>query len=129
MTDTKKRDTRTVAQRNKAIRDEQLRDFLSKKCTIQHIIDNIEKIEDVEKHSNMESLEFQRITKANDQRIRLLNKLLPDLKAVEVSQDPENPLFEASTNDRYAELGRLFTSLSGRSSEGDRDTSGGSQTH
>lgn len=31
---------------------------------------------------------------ANDASLRLLAKVLPDLKAVELSQDPENPVFK-----------------------------------
>jgi hypothetical protein len=44
---TKKRDTRTVAQKNRALRQDELRRFLSEQKHVEKVIENINKIEDV----------------------------------------------------------------------------------
>ena len=77
------RSGKTVAQRNKAIRQDALREQLSEQCRIQHIIKNIEKLEDLK--SDLEGNDILRIKSANDQRIKLLGKYLPDLKATEIT--------------------------------------------
>ena len=74
---------RTVAQRNKSIRQEALREQLAEQCRIQHIVKNIEKLEDLT--VDLDTNEITRIKAANDQRIKVLGKYLPDLKATEIT--------------------------------------------
>ena len=83
----------TGAQKQKAIRQDALREMLSKKCTVQQVIANIEKMEGPEAVS-MEPQELNALKYATDTRVKLLGKYLPDLKATEhsVSGDDENPL-------------------------------------
>lgn len=83
-------DDRNHATRRRQEKQESLRDFLSSKCTVQHLVNNIEKIENEGETLSPQGLQAIKI--ANEQRIRLLNKYLPDLKAVEISGDQDSPL-------------------------------------
>jgi len=90
---------KTRAQENRAIRQDALRQWLSEKCTAQHIVENILKIEalsvktlggkdsDGIDYKNLQHRQFQlaQLKVANDQRIKLLGKYLPDLKATEIT--------------------------------------------
>lgn len=77
------RDTRTEAARQKEVRQEALRQQLSAKGHVQHVIEMAEKMsdEDIELDRDM----VTRYKIAIDTKLRLMNKYLPDLKAVEVS--------------------------------------------
>jgi hypothetical protein len=83
-------DSRTTAQKNKATRQEALRAQLAEQCRVQHILGNIEKLEDLD--TQMDSNEISRIKGANEQRIKLLGKYLPDLKATEITGEDGGPL-------------------------------------
>lgn len=97
-----------VRDRNRAIRQEALREQLAEQCRLQHILDNIVKMEDVSgsvkpENANMEMLEFQRIKAANDQRIKLMGKYLPDLKAIEHTGEISH-VSETDTDTLYGQL-------------------------
>lgn len=105
--------------KQRALKQSELRLQLSERCRITHIIDNIEKIEDVNGALNpanalMEKPEFDRLKSANDQRIKLLGKYLPDLKAMELSQSLDNPLFESSNESIERRLRQLSESAGKR---------------
>ncbi len=70
---------KTRAQENRGIRQKALREQLSAQGHVQYIADNIKKIEALT-HSKSASFELNKLKVANDQRFRLLNKYLPDLK-------------------------------------------------
>lgn len=72
----------TRAAQNRKIRQEALREQLAEQCRLQHILENIKKME--EQGAAMESQELQALKFATDTRVKLLGKYLPDLKAVEV---------------------------------------------
>ena len=92
------KDSRTAAQRNRAIRQEALREQLSQQKHVEQVVENIEKIEDVEgfiKKKINEGLKIEqiiplvksnteRLKTATELRLKLVNKYLPDLKASEV---------------------------------------------
>lgn len=83
------------ANENKALRQEQLRRYLSERGKLDYIFDNLEKIEDLKgnadkENADLDSLQIQRLKTANDTRLKLLNKYLPDLKQVEID-DSEKP--------------------------------------
>jgi hypothetical protein len=80
----------TVAQRNKALRQERLRDFLSKQKLIEKLIDNVAILE--ERDNELDALMVQRLNAANTARIALIRKLLPDLKAQEITGEDGGPL-------------------------------------
>lgn len=78
---------KTQAQKNRAIRQEALREWLSEKCTAQHLVDNIIKIEELEPESETFSNELAKYRTANEQRLKIMNKYLPDLKNTEITGD------------------------------------------
>lgn len=69
----------TRADKIKAERIEQYRAYLSEKCRLEHVIDNIEKMESL----TLEDKAFQMLAKANEQRLKLINKYCPDIKDVQ----------------------------------------------
>ena len=68
---------------NRAIRQEALREWLSKKCTAQHLVDNIKKIEELDEESETFTNQLAKYRTANEQRLKIMNKYLPDLRAME----------------------------------------------
>ena len=72
---------KTRAQKIRAVNQDELRVFLAEKNTVKQIIDNIEKIEELNPSNNDNFVkELNKYKTANEQRIRLLNKYPPDLK-------------------------------------------------
>jgi hypothetical protein len=69
--------------KQRAMRQEQLRTYLSEKCRLEHVIDNIIKME--KEGASMESNELNAIKYATDARLKLINKYLPELKATEMT--------------------------------------------
>jgi len=80
-------DSRNTQTRQKQMRQEALREYLSNKCSLEHIIDSIALLDDVS--IELDQLMISRKKTALESRIKLLGKYLPDLKSVEVSQDPD----------------------------------------
>lgn len=86
----------TRAATNKAIRQDALREQLAEQCRLQHVIDNIEKIEALEidtkgdkneidyKDLQVKQFTMNKLKTANDQRLKLISKYLPDLKQQEI---------------------------------------------
>ena len=93
-------------EKNRAIRQEALREQLKADQLIRQTIARVEKLDGL----NLEANQIAAIKAANDASLRLLAKVLPDLKAVELSQDPENPVFK---NERAldSELARLVETV------------------
>ena len=77
----------TRAQLNRKVRQEALRDQLAEQCRIQHVIDNIKKIEDLDPSSNTFQNEILKYKTSNEQRLKLVNKYLPDLRNTEITGD------------------------------------------
>lgn len=71
------------ANANRRIRQEALREQLSNQGHVQHVVDNINKIEDL--GGDLDSNEVNRLKIATEQRLRLINKYLPDLKSSEIT--------------------------------------------
>jgi tRNA threonylcarbamoyladenosine modification (KEOPS) complex Pcc1 subunit len=78
----------TRAQENKKIRQEALREQLSQGKHVEHVIDIADKLADVE--IKLEAQDASRLKAAADIKLKLINKYLPDLKAVEVTRDDED---------------------------------------
>ena len=70
----------TRAQKNRDIRREELRSYLAERGRLDYVLDNIEKIEQLDVSSVYFTKELSKLKTANEQRIRLLNKYLPDMK-------------------------------------------------
>ena len=67
-------------------RNDELREYISKVCTVKHVIKKIEKLEDLA-GEEMTSLEFQRLGKAIDTRLKLVNKYLGDDKQLDIDMN------------------------------------------
>lgn len=76
-------DTRNTIARQKSVRQEALRQQLSAKGHVQHVIEMAEKLSDEDREIDRDLVSRYKI--AIDTKLRLMNKYLPDLKAVEVS--------------------------------------------
>ena len=74
----------TPKQANRAYRQENLREQLAEQCRLQHLIDNLEKIEGLDSASDTFTNDLNKYKEANAQRIKLLGFYLPTLKGVEV---------------------------------------------
>lgn len=71
------------ANENRRIRQEALREQLSNGKHVEHV-DIAQKLSDLDAEP-LEAADVQRLKAAADIKMRLINKYLPDLKAVEVS--------------------------------------------
>jgi hypothetical protein len=80
----------SAADRNKKIRQEALREQLSKQKLIEKVIDINGKIQDLAQELPPEHV--ARLKIAMDVNLKLINKYLPDLRQTELVGDPENPL-------------------------------------
>lgn len=80
------------ARENRAIRQQALRDLLAEQCRLQHIVENIKKMESLDPGVKESMNELTILKTANEQRLKLLNKYLPDLSNVTLAQDEESPL-------------------------------------
>ena len=75
----------TSANKNRAIRQQALREQLSKQGHVQHVIDIAEKLTDLE--NALDSTQVQRLKSAAEIKLKLIGKYLPELKAVQHSGD------------------------------------------
>lgn len=82
------------ANQRREINREELKRFLSERGKVDYIFDCVEKLEDLS--NPMEGVEVQRVSKAIDARLRLLNKYLPDEKAVEL-KNADGEVFKTQT--------------------------------
>ena len=80
----------TIKQRQRAARQEALREWLSEKCTAQHLVDNLIKIEELDPESESFSNELTKYKVANEQRLKIMGKYLPELRAVEMEGSLEH---------------------------------------
>lgn len=75
------RDTRTQRQKNRAVRQESLREQLQAQGHLQYVTDLIAKLEDAA--VDLDSIMVQRYRAALDARFKLIAKFIPDLRSVE----------------------------------------------
>jgi hypothetical protein len=73
----------TRAHKVRAERQEALREMLSKKCTVQQVIEISNKIAELE--SELDPVAVTRLKAAAEIKMKLISKYLPDVKAVEIS--------------------------------------------
>lgn len=72
---------KTRAQANRAVRQEALREQLAAQGHVQHVIDIAKKLSNLE--DPLDATEVARLKAAADIKRSLINKYLPDLKAIE----------------------------------------------
>jgi hypothetical protein len=80
----------TRAQQNRKIRQDALREQLAAKGLVQHVLEISNKLQEPE--VPLEPNDIQRLRAAADIKLKLIDKYLPSLKGVELSQDPDNPI-------------------------------------
>ena len=80
------------AEANRQIRQETLREWLSSKCTAQHLVDNITKIEALDPASDTFKNELDKYRVANEQRLKVLDKYLPSLRSQELTGEGGGPI-------------------------------------
>lgn len=74
----------TALHKNRKIRQDTLREWLSEKCTAQHLIENIDKIEKLDPCGANFVNDLNRLRVANEQRLKVMGKYLPDLKQADI---------------------------------------------
>lgn len=78
----------SLKQRHKHERQESLRELLSRQKHVEKVIDNVNKIEDLDQEINKDDV--ARLKIGIETRMKLINKYLPDLKAVDMEVTGEN---------------------------------------
>lgn len=73
----------TVKDKNRAVRKEALREFISEQCKVKQVIDIAQKLED--HHIDLEPSAINALKASADIRLKLINKYLPELKATELT--------------------------------------------
>lgn len=99
----------TRAAENKKIRQEKLREQLSNGKHVDHVIEIARKLN--EQHLSLETTHIAALKAAADIKLKLISKYIPDLKAIEHSQDPENPIGEMSSGELSAAINSLTAKL------------------
>lgn len=90
---------KTRAQRERGIRQDELRTFISERGKLSYIFDNLEKIEELDPETDQYfDKRLQQLKIANEQRIRLLNKYLPDMKEEQTEVTDLPPVVIQLTN-------------------------------
>ena len=74
---------KTRAQENRAIRQESLREQLSRQKHIEHVVDIAGLLYELD--TNLDQLAVTRLKAAADIKLKLINKYIGDVKAVEIS--------------------------------------------
>ena len=85
--------------KQRAMRQEQLRELLSKQKHVEKAIDNIKKME--EQGAMMEPNELTALKYATDARFKLINKYLPDMKTQEVTGEGGDALVVSVLKKRF----------------------------
>lgn len=99
---------KTVAQKNRGIRQDALREFLSNQKLIESVLDLAEKIEALEDEKGAD-LELKKYKTSAELKLRLISKYLPDVKQVEVEHSGEiNGTYTVSDTPKIDEFDREF---------------------
>ena len=82
------RDTTTQKNKNRRMRQDALREQLSKQKHVEHVIEIVNELNDVKQE--LDQLMVQRKKIVLDTKLKLINKYLPELKSVEVVDEEGN---------------------------------------
>lgn len=99
----------TVAAKNRKVRQEALREQLSNGKHVDHVIDIAKKLKD--QHLELDTSHIAALKASADIKLKLINKYIPDLKAVEHSQDPENPITELGDGELRNQINELMAKI------------------
>jgi len=89
----------TAANKNRAIRQEALREQLSKQKHVEHVIEIAELLS--KPISALESIDVQRLKAAADIKLKLISKYLPDLKITELTGADGKDLIPSGIDTTY----------------------------
>ena len=90
---------KTRAQKIRAVKQDELRAYVGERNRLDHLFDNIQKIEQLNPEEDQYfDKKLQQLKIANEQRIRLLNKYLPDVKEEYAEQTELPPVVIKLTN-------------------------------
>ena len=103
----------TVAAKNKKVREQALRDQLSQKQLHTQVIRIADKLDN--QHLELEATHISALKASAELKLKLINKYMPDLKAVELSQDPENPITAMTDSELSAQIAALREKLDAQS--------------
>lgn len=78
-------DSRTAAQRNRAVRQEQLRDYLANRGLLNKVIESVKEIESAGYSIDKDELQARKLV--IDTNMKLINKYLGDEKYIEVDMN------------------------------------------
>ena len=80
----------TAANKNRAIRQEARREQLSNQKHVEHVVEMLEEIKDLQR--DLDANDLARYKVAIDTKLKLIGKYLPDLKSVEHTGDEDAPI-------------------------------------
>ena len=83
---------KTRAQLNRAVRQEALREQLAAQGHVQHVIDNLEEMQKLDGKQETDKFNIDKLKIINEQKMKLISKYLPDLKAVELTGEAGGPV-------------------------------------
>lgn len=83
---------KTNSQKQREMRQEQLRELLKNKGLIQQVIVNIDKMDELDPTSEYFSNEIKKLETSNNQRMALVRKFLPDVKSIELTGESGKPV-------------------------------------
>ena len=82
----------STAAKNRKLRQDTLREYITERGSIQYLFDLIEKIEGLDPDSSTFTNDLQKYKAALDARIKMAGKYLPDLKAQEIEHSVSDDL-------------------------------------
>ena len=94
------------ANANRKVRQDALREQLSKQKHVEKVVDNLNKLGDLD--NEMDQIQVQRLKAANERHLKLIAKYLPDTKAVEIDLHGSlsiSDLSDAELSQRLKDLG------------------------
>ena len=80
----------TKAQLNKSIRQEALRAQLANQKHIEHVVENLNEMRKLDGTQDTDKFNLDKLKIINEQKMKLINKYLPDLSNVAISQEVEH---------------------------------------
>ena len=81
---------KTNAQKQRAMRQEELRELLSKQKLVEKVVDNLKKMDELDHTAESFVNEIKKLQVSNDQRMALIKKYLPDMHHSSIEGDSED---------------------------------------
>ena len=91
----------STAAKNRKLRQDTLREYITERGSIQYLFDLIEKIEGLDPDSSTFTNDLQKYKAALDARIKMAGKYLPDLKSQEVTGEGGDALIVSVLKKRF----------------------------